>query len=52
MDHKPYEDQLRELGLVSLERRLSGDLITLHDSLKAGCGEVGVGLFSHMIVIG
>ena len=49
MEHLSYEERLRELDLLSLEkRRLQGDLIVAFQYLKGACKQEGEWLFTRV----
>ena len=49
MEHLPYKDKLRELGLFTLEkRRFWGDLSVAFQYLKGGCKKEGDQFFSRV----
>ena len=49
LEYKSYEEQLRELGLLSLKKgRLGEEPIFPYNNLKGRCSEVGVSLFSQV----
>ena len=49
LQHLPYEDRLRELGLFSLEKgRLQGDLVAAFPYLKGDYKQGGSQLFSRV----
>ena len=48
LEHLPYEDTLRELGLFNLERRLRGDLIAAFQYLKGAYKQEGNKLFERV----
>ena len=39
LDHLSYEKGLQDLGLLSLEKKLREDLISIYEFIKRGCKE-------------
>lgn len=50
LEHKSFGELLRELGLFCMEEDQGRPY--LYDYMKRGCGQIQIGLFSHVIVIG
>ena len=46
LGHLPYEESLRDLGLLSLEKRMRGDLVNADKYLKCGSLVDGTRVFS------
>lgn len=45
LEHKSYEEQLREQECLGLEKRFRGDFVTVYNHLEGGFGKRRVRLF-------
>lgn len=47
LEYKSYEELLREMGMLSLDKRkFRGELIALYNYMEGGCCEMEIGLSS------